>query len=468
MVKQIITILLILNIYTLAKSQSVNIIKEYNDWKVATDMVISNTGFVYVCGNSGGEPMLIKLDTNGNEQWIKYYPQTKSGYSFTRMILDSNENIYLHGTKSGTFKNFTSKLDSEGNEKWVNHAVSGFYYGPVNTPVNMMIHNDELSVIHNNTSTSRPPNDTLVISQFSMTNGNLNNYVEILDMVDKYLPRNSPPPFKGGNWILSGFSGVLEVSPYGSYSYQEMGDSIPGILCAAKKSGGYITYETKQFKNVNGFEEWGTTLFWYDEFWNDTNAVIISRYNPILTDTISLVAFEIETILNKGLIVAGNFHSKSDTSLYGNTYFSQVNPDNGETMWDTVTSEAGGITNMAINKSTVIALEGLGLSNTGIRLYKINLPNISYQTEFITSINSKVLAHNQETKIYPNPSSSYFEVTSIEKIKSIKVFMINGILLSTHEVNNQSYQVDITQSGVYILEIENENGGIEYQKLVKW
>ena len=46
--------------------------------------------------------------------------------------------------------------------------------------------------------------------------------------------------------------------------------------------------------------------------------------------------------------------------------------------------------------------------------------------------------------------------------------MINGALLSTHEVNNQPYQVDITQSGVYILEIENENGGIEYQKLVKW
>ena len=92
---------------------------------------------------------------------------------------------------------------------------------------------------------------------------------------------------------------------------------------------------------------------------------------------------------------------------------------------------------------------------------------ILLDNDFVSSTEN-IEKTNYFSKVYPNPSSSYFEVTSTERIKSISIFMINGVLLSTHKVNNQPYKVDIAQSGVYILEIENENGKIEFQKLVKW
>lgn len=466
MVKQIITILFFLSTYILVKSQSVSVIKEYNDWKVATDMVISNSGFVYVCGNSGGEPMLIKLDTNGNEQWVKYYPQPKSGYSFTRMVLDSNENIYLHGTKPYTFKNFVCKINSNGNQQWINHSIFGSSSSPENAAINMMIHNNKLNVIHNNCNMANPPHDTLVISQFSITNGTITNYYEILEMVDKYLPRNNPPPFKDGNWLLSGFSGVLEVSPNGSYSYQEMGDSIPGTLCAAKKAGGYFTYATLWDWNNPSYPVAEGTLNTYDANWQ-----LETTYNYWpdtlfhFPDSISQGINSITTTQNSGLIGVGTF--KWGTSLRGG-YIFQINPENGQLENDTILVGFESVNIIAKNNKTVIALGQIGaLSSLGIRLFKVGFPQISYQTEFITNINgTATLTKNQELNIFPNPSSRHFKVSSNQVIKRIEVYTINGVLVSSYQINGKSAQLKITQEGFYFLRIENNLGEINTEKLI--
>tara|TARA_R110002050_G_scaffold225957_1_gene361822 strand:+ start:3682 stop:5091 length:1410 start_codon:yes stop_codon:yes gene_type:complete len=466
MVKIVITILLVLNTYTLAKSQSVSVIKEYNDWKVATDMVISNSGFIYICGNSGGEPLLIKLDTNGNEQWIKYYPQSLSGYSFTRMILDSNENIYLHGNNSVYDLNFVCKLDSHGSQQWFNFSVLGRSLSPENAAINMMIHNDVLSVIHNNRNMDNPPYDSLVISQFFITNGNLINYVELLDMIDKYLPRNSPPPFKNGSWILSGFSGVLEVSPNGSYSYQEMGDSIPGILCAAKKTNGYITYNT--------FIDWQNSIYpvtegfisVFDEDWVELN-----QYNywpdtlPHFPDTIRQFFKGIIPVENKGLIGVGTFAWGSTTR---GGYIFQINPDNGQLENDSIMVGFESVNLIAENNKTVIALGQIGaLSHLGIRLFTVNFPQINYQTEFITNVEEiRTFKEKEEINIYPNPSSSYFKVSSSQIIKKIKVYTINGVLLSNYQVNDKSVRLKIKQAGIYFIQVENRFGEIKTEKLI--
>jgi len=466
MVKQLITFLFLVSIYTSVKSQSVSIIKEYNDWKVATDMVISKTGFVYVCGNSGGEPMLIKLDTNGNEQWVKYYPQSKSGFSFTRMILDSNENIYLHGTKPYTYNNYVCKLDSAGNEEWVNHTVSGYYYSPESAAINMMIHNNELSVIHNNRNMAIPPHDTFVISQFSTTNGSLINYVEMLDMIDKYVPRNSPPPFKNGKWIFSLFSGVLEVSPDGSYTYQELGDSIPGTLCAATKAGGYITYSMLVDWQNSSYPVTEGVISLYDSNWQLGN---VYNYWPDslshFPDSIRQFFYGMIPVKRGGLMGVG-VYSWGTTTRGG--YVFQINPDNGELVNDTIMVGLESVNLIAKNDKTVIALGQIGaLSNLGIRLFKVDFPQINYQTEFITSVKETVtLTNGQETSVFPNPSSGYFEISSNQIIKKVRIYTLNGILLFNYHVNNKRAQLKINQSGIYIIKIENNEGEINHRKLI--
>lgn len=70
------------------------------------------------------------------------------------------------------------------------------------------------------------------------------------------------------------------------------------------------------------------------------------------------------------------------------------------------------------------------------------------------------------SKVYPNPSSGYFEVSSTKTIKSIKVFMINGVLLSANEVSSLKTQLKIDKPGVYVIQFMSVSGEIDTQKLV--
>ncbi len=63
-----------------------------------------------------------KLDTNGNELWANYFPQTPlGGTSATSLVVDSANNCYITGYSPGTNSGndiVTVKYDSKGNQIW--------------------------------------------------------------------------------------------------------------------------------------------------------------------------------------------------------------------------------------------------------------------------------------------------------------------------------------------------------------
>jgi hypothetical protein len=71
-------------------------------------------------------------------------------------------------------------------------------------------------------------------------------------------------------------------------------------------------------------------------------------------------------------------------------------------------------------------------------------------------------------RIYPNPSTSLFNITSPSIIQTIEVFHVNGQLIDQYQPNESTYPVDAQhwQAGTYLIRIKDQNG-IHHQRVVK-
>lgn len=74
-------------------------------------------------------------------------------------------------------------------------------------------------------------------------------------------------------------------------------------------------------------------------------------------------------------------------------------------------------------------------------------------------------------EMYPNPTQEFFVIqTPNSQINNVKIFCINGNMLFNHNtVNSKSLKVDVSsfQSGIYIVQVKDEQGGFSVKKLIK-
>lgn len=70
-----------------------------------------------------------------------------------------------------------------------------------------------------------------------------------------------------------------------------------------------------------------------------------------------------------------------------------------------------------------------------------------------------------QIKVYPNPARYNITIESIKPIKSVNIYTIQGILIAksvTPDINISDYA-----AGIYVLEVENTEGGISRVKFIK-
>jgi Secretion system C-terminal sorting domain len=92
-------------------------------------------------------------------------------------------------------------------------------------------------------------------------------------------------------------------------------------------------------------------------------------------------------------------------------------------------------------------LKNLCISNTS------SLANVSNEIE------------KNVVKVYPNPTKNILNVSTIENIKSLELFDLNGRMIIKNE-NLESINIENLNSGIYLLKINTENG-ISSQRIIK-
>lgn len=103
---------------------------------IEPSLKVDSSGNVYVAGEYGGDYVIRKFDTNGNELWVKRY----DGGEYDRAValaIDSSGNVYVTGSTRSNPRPYvyvwaiaTLKYDANGNELWVK-KYQGFNYATV-------------------------------------------------------------------------------------------------------------------------------------------------------------------------------------------------------------------------------------------------------------------------------------------------------------------------------------------------
>ena len=110
-----------------------------NDWDLAVDIAVDQSGNVFVTGQSIGTVLpdydyaTIKYDSDGRAQWIARYNGPAAGDDeATALALDGAGNVYVTGASTnpddGSYDYVTIRYDPAGAEQWVLR-----YKGPGNS-----------------------------------------------------------------------------------------------------------------------------------------------------------------------------------------------------------------------------------------------------------------------------------------------------------------------------------------------
>ena len=96
--------------------------------------------------------------------------------------------------------------------------------------------------------------------------------------------------------------------------------------------------------------------------------------------------------------------------------------------------------------------------------YQFVIDDISITEELTTSITENILENS--IIVFPNPTSGFIKINTEESIKGINLFDINGRELGPL-INNNVIDLSFFRSGIYILNIELENGTFVRKEIIK-
>lgn len=195
------------------------------------------------------------------------------------------------------------------------------------------------------------------------------------------------------------------------------------------------------------------------DFDNSGN-VYVADYANNLIQKISIPS---NTIDNLG-VIGNNFNKPSSVAVdsqHGYIYVADT--------------ENNAVKRMDLNGNNIITIsnsfdkpEGLCLDATNTKLYVADTGNNVVNIVDVDSLLAiSEASKNSETKVYPNPTSDFVEISSKDKIKSVALYDFSGKLMMTE--NNAKNKISLLSypKGMYLMKILFENGKTETQKIIK-
>jgi len=151
------------------------------------------------------------------------------------------------------------------------------------------------------------------------------------------------------------------------------------------------------------------------------------------------------------------FAVASDKVLYSK--YSQMN-----NIWNELTTIGLPVLGTNLLRSSTICNNNLIVGsfgtndNNGLGIWYINL------NEIFTSIND--LENKNEISVYPNPANNLLFINRFIKNSKMSIFDISGKIIINKKVTKNQIDISNFQNGIYIINIETENG-IVTKKFVK-
>jgi formylmethanofuran dehydrogenase subunit D len=143
----------------------------------------------------------------------------------------------------------------------------------------------------------------------------------------------------------------------------------------------------------------------------------------------------------------------------------QVRGNMAEFFFNQIMLDSGGHGNILLVMKSMTALEeGDAVQSKADIYFDYNYPIITNDavTIFEATMSTDENIKNIDLKVYPNPTTDYFNLVSESKIQLIELYDISGRLIKTSLINDFETKQDITNlnKGTYILKIKTENGEV--------
>ncbi len=167
--------------------------------------------------------------------------------------------------------------------------------------------------------------------------------------------------------------------------------------------------------------------------------------------------------LNKDSIIIGSSGTSTTVQLQSNRTWSITNPAS----WLTITPMNG--TNNAILSVNISANNTSSIRTVDVLISAGSIiKELHIKQDASVGINE--VNNYNHMKIYPNPSSGIFTISSSLVIKNIEVFDVTGKLVYIQQNNNKQTitSLDLSQlnNGIYFIHAQTENCGISKSKVV--
>lgn len=376
-------------------------------------MAIDSEPVVYTSSGGSIDCFYLKYSNAGTFQWSKQIGSLSSE-SITNTATDSSNNIYFSG-------NFNGNVDFDPSAVSQNLGATGAY-------------DSFLLKIDGN-------GNTIWVNK---PHGASNEY-----------GRNVAVNSNNEVFLIGNFQGTTNFASNSIYS----GQAQPAAINIAS-NGGTDNFIMK-FNSTNG------------------NSVWVKTFGGTGDEYISSATFD----ASNNIFSTGYFNNTVDFDPNGgvanvvstsmDAFVSKLN-SNGDYVWATRFGGNGNevATGIIVTTSGKIITSGYFGGNCYFNPnYTDNVFSIGGDDAFVQVMSDAVLSNssfnsnNLKFDMYPNPAQDYLIIESNSEIKQVQFYSISGQLVLTSKL--QEIPISSLITGIYFVKIENVNGEIATQKLVK-
>jgi hypothetical protein len=153
-----------------------------------------------------------------------------------------------------------------------------------------------------------------------------------------------------------------------------------------------------------------------------------------------------------------------DIKMQGNDFLEEINLKNGSNgIIDITGSFPSNFTNLPL-------LERVCIDNVNSELAAFILDQVAHPVSFIEDCSLLKTEENDmvDLLIYPNPTQDIITMNTQHTIASVQLYSISGVIITTKPLNNYKIDMRSFASGIYLLQVNFNNGDLITKKIIKY